>query len=224
MTTNPWPHLKFWDTGEWQVIQERLEDLKVAGIGVNPSPDKMFLALETLPIDKVKVCILGQDPYPNYMDATGLAFSVPKGRRIPPTLKTIFEEYHDDLGYPIPTNGDLTDWVSRGVLLWNAIPTCAEGRSMSHSVWPEWPLLTREIITTLSEETSCVFAGFGTYAGRILTECVKDGHSPPPLITSHPSPRGKSKTNCPFVGSRVFSTLNDKLNRVKLGPIDWRLE
>src|ERR1700678_4389429 len=149
----PWK-LDYWQSGEWQVANERLKELEKAGIPFNPSRGELFRVLRLLPAGEVKVCIIGQDPYPDPALATGIPFSIPAGigpSSFPKSLSNIFKEYVADLKYPFPNGGDLTGWVLQGVLLWNAIPTCRSGASLSHD-WPgeEWAPLTREIVGILS--------------------------------------------------------------------------
>jgi uracil-DNA glycosylase len=183
----------------------------------------MFRALSATPLGKTKVVILGQDPYPDAGFATGLAFSIPpevEPTDFPPTLRTIFAEYSRDLGYPSPSHGDLTAWAKQGVLLWNSIPSCRTGKSLSHD-WPDscWDYLTREIIQRCDEQ-GVVFAFLGAVAKRHLHE-VK---ASPVIQTSHPSPRGSMNSRTPFNGSRLFSEINRKLIKIGREPIDWRLD
>lgn len=216
----PWK-LNYWQSGEWQVVNERLKDLEKSGIAYNPKRSVLFDSLRVLPAGDVRVCIIGQDPYPDPRYATGLAFSIPNGERnFPPTLKTIFNEYCSDLGYPVPGNGDLSRWSAQGVLLWNAIPTCRAGLSLSHD-WTEYSWLTSEVVRKLSDR-GVVFAFLGGVAKRFLENV--DLTKNEVILTSHPSPRGSRFSKNPFEGSRLFSTINDKLNSQGLEPIDWRLD
>ncbi len=219
----PWA-LDFWKSGEWQVVNEKLHALEKRGIGINPSRDKMFEALRATSYRETKVCLLGQDPYPQRGYATGLAFSIPGdlGQAFPPTLKQVFQEYQDDLHYPLPHNGDLTPWARQGVLLWNAIPSCTEGLSLSHDFpGEEWSFLTSEIIRRLSERGIC-FAILGSIARRHLKDIDLEKNKV--ILTSHPSPRGQMNSKVPFKGSRIFSTINANLNELGFDPIDWRLK
>jgi uracil-DNA glycosylase len=218
----PWEHLKFWNSGEWQVCDERLKEMAKAGVWFNPERKDLFRALHRCSLDDTRVCIIGQDPYPQRVFATGMAFSIPAqfGRdSFPPTLNTIFKEYTSDLGYPFPDTGDLSGWASQGVLLWNAIPTCKSGQSLSHD-WEEWSWLTKEIVEQLSEKGS-VFAFLGAVAKRFLQ--YVDLTRNEVILTSHPSPRAGRFSKTPFEGSRLFSTINDKLISQGLKPINWRL-
>lgn len=222
-----WPQLKFWQSGEWQVVQERLDDFEKDGKLFNPRRELLFAALDATPFPKVKVVICGQDPYPDWFMASGVAFSIPngtipKGQQLPPTLDTIYEEYCSDLHYPRPGGTSLMAWADRGVLLWNAIPTCATGKSLSHD-WPEWHELTREIVERLSDAHDIVFVFMGQIAQR-FTKYVDEKHNTV-LRTCHPSPRAHLFSHAPFLGSRIFSTINSKLVQDhRKDPVDWSLE
>lgn len=218
--------LDYFDSGEWQVVNERLHDLEKVhrpiSDGYNPGRSNLFAALRAVAFDDVRVCIIGQDPYPSQHFATGLAFSIPgdvPGNDWPPTLRTILKEYSTDLGRPLPSSGSLGRWAERGCLLWNAVPSCEIGKSLSHD-WQEWEPLTREIIHRLNER-GVVYALLGQVARRYLgcVDCTKSSV----LLTSHPSPRGSQASKSPFVGSRLFSTINDKLTDLGHEPIDWSL-
>jgi uracil-DNA glycosylase len=217
-----WKELSYWRSGEWQVVEERLSDLKKSGKLYNPERQNLFKALDATPLEKVTVAIVGQDPYPSGRYSTGLAFSIPKDVEThPPTLQTILREYEDDLHYPYPKNGNLEKWTSQGVLLWNAIPSCEVGKSMSHD-WDEWALLTKEIITTLSTKRSVVFVLLGGVARRYASSVETTYNR---LIeTGHPSPRGNLTSKVPFSGSRIFSQTNACLCRLGKEPINWRLD
>lgn len=227
MKIKGWP-LDYFQSGEWQVVNERLKDLekinRPISDGYNPGRHLLFESLRRTPLDAVKVAIIAQDPYPDRAFATGLAFSVPSevaGGDYPVTLRTILNEYTTDLGYPMPTKGDLSEWCSRGCLLWNAIPSCRSGASLSHD-WRsgEWDLLTKEIVTLLSAR-GITFALLGQVARRYLPYINLTNNNV--IVTSHPSPRGNINSKSPFVGSRLFSTINDRLVSNGSDPIDWKL-
>jgi uracil-DNA glycosylase len=221
-----WDQLNYFQSGEWQVVQERLDDRDKRAELYNPRRELMFAALDATPFSEVKVAIIGQDPYPDRNCACGIAFSIPNGTIpsgvvIPPTLDNIFKEYVNDLHYPYPTRTDLLPWASKGVLLWNAIPSCGWRKSMSHD-WPEWEPLTREIITRLSLKRDIVFAFMGGVARR-HTGFVNTTHNTV-LETSHPVPRANIRSTQPFVGSRIFTRINDALVQThRKDPVDWRL-
>jgi uracil-DNA glycosylase len=223
--------LNFFSSGEWQVCDERLKDLEKIHRplgdkypGYSPGRDKLFAALRAIPEGEVRCCIIGQDPYPTPKYATGLAFSIPGDIPEcdwPPTLRTFLQEYVSDLGLDHPRHGNLEEWSSRGVLLWNYLPSCGSGRSLSHD-WKDdsWGYLTREIVKTLAKK-GIVFALLGQVARRCVNH-ISDTNNHV-IVTSHPSPRGSVASRTPFVGSRLFSTINDKLNDLSLEPVDWRL-
>ncbi len=211
-----WSELKYWSTGEWQVVHERLTDLKKKGIIVNPSMRNLFLGLRKTPFDTVKVVIMGQDPYPDPKYATGLAFSIPTGvSPFPPTLTNLLKEYQDDLHYPLPSSGNLSPWAERGVLLLNAIHSCSAFHPASHR-WGEWEYLTREIVERLDETGKVVFILLGNVA-KSYGKYIKNSIC---ITTSHPSPLGSKHG---FLGSRIFSRANQSLCSLGIEPIDWRL-
>lgn len=219
---HPWPELKWWDSGERQVCEEKLDDLSRSGIRSNPERKSLYKALRATPCGETTVAIIGQDPYPTPVHATGIAFSIP--REIPPqqfpsTLKIIFDEYCSDLGYGIPSHGDLSRWTAQGVLLWNAIPSVQSGRPLSNN-WDEWRYLTEEVVKRLSDK-GIVFALLGGVA-RSFEGIITSNNKV--IVTSHPSPRGQRNSRSPFTGSRLFSTINAKLNEIGLDTIDWELK
>lgn len=212
-----WRELNYWQCGEWDVIKEKLH-----GKSICPARKDIFKALTLCPFDTVRVAIIGQDPYPDREMATGVAFSVPTKilpRNFPPTLQNLFNEYAKDLHLSYPAVGDLTPWCKQGVLLWNAIPTCYLGQSLSHR-WDEWTYLTKEIVEVLSPQ-KIVFVFLGgvarEYAQFVRTPSIA-------LELSHPIPRASLKSNKPFTGSRMFSTINAKLKELGKEPINWRLQ
>lgn len=213
-----WDDLEYWSSLPWELIQEKLDALEAKKIAYNPARENLFAALDAVPFDKVRVVIIGQDPYPAAEYATGIAFSIPRNVKVfPPTLDNIFQEYQDDLHYPKPGHGCLDKWTSQGVLLWNATPTCETGHPCSHRSWDEWSYLTIEIVQKLSERKGIVFVLLGGNAHRLVPFIELENEI---IQTSHPSPLGASRTKSPFLGSRIFSTINAKL---KNNPIDWRL-
>lgn len=217
---NSW-RLQFFKSGEWQAIQERLAEMRKLGIPHHPRKENMFAALDELDPGQVKVVILGQDPYPTPSHATGVAFSIPSDilqKDFPPTLKIILQEYVDDLGFPYPTDGDLTPWIDQGVLLLNAVPVVS-ARLPSVKLWDEWKYIIWEILTVLQDQP-VVIAALGGVAKSLLRPSDYDNFKI--IEVGHPSPRGlNAKT--PFAGSRIFSTINTKLREMKQEPIDWRL-
>lgn len=212
-----WDDLNYWNTGEWQVVQEKLEDNNF-----NPLKENLFAALNATPFNLTKVVLMGQDPYPALQYSTGLAFSIPlQSPSIPPTLRIILQELENDLHLPFPKTGNLEKWASQGVLLWNAIPSCETGKSMSHD-WTEWSYLTQEMVESLSAKGNVVFALLGGVARRYskYVDTVRNDL----IETGHPSPRGNMASKSPFTGSRVFSTINARLSARGFLPIEWQLD
>ena len=217
-----WDDLDYWSSGEWQVVQERLDDMEKGHESFNPSRELLFSAMDACPFVNCRAAILGQDPYPDHNLATGIAFDVGNfNGTLPNTLSAIFNEYEADLKLPRPKTGNLSQWCSSGVFLWNVIPTCAEGKSLSHESWTEWEYLTQEIIQRLGDK-GIVFAFLGGRA-RDYAPMVRDLPNCRVIETSHPSPRASRTGKNPFIGSRLFSTINAKLVELKKEPIDWRL-
>jgi len=205
-----WNFLKFWSSGYPSV-------LKVFEYGgydkILPREENWFKALELTPFDKVKVVVLGQDPYPTKGMAHGLAFSVqPHIKTLPPSLRNILKEYQSDLGYPQPRSGDLREWAERGVLLWNTILTLEEGKPLSHA-GIGWEKLTYEIIKALAER-KVAFLLMGRKAQEYAAAC---GDSPV-IAVPHPSPLSKG-----FSGSKPFSQANKELEKLGVEPVNWRL-
>jgi|SRR3989304_2315849 len=216
-----WGEMDYWNTGEWQAVEEKLADLHVAKKKYNPGRRNLFAALRRTQFEDTKVAVLGQDPYPKYQHATGVAFSIPEEEEeIPVTLANIFREYCNDLHYPYPKNGSLVKWTEEGVLLWNVIPSCETGKSLSHLSWDEWRPLTEEIIKRLNMK-GIVFAFLGGIA-REFSKFV-DSSKNFSIETSHPSPRGNLHGKIPFLGSRLFTTINCHLETLGRSPIDWKL-
>jgi uracil-DNA glycosylase len=217
-----WDDLQYWQSGEWQVVEERLSDMDKSGKLYNPERQLLFAALDMCALEEVKVVLVGQDPYPSGKYATGLAFSIPKtATSHPPTLSTVLREYEDDLHLPYPKNGNLEKWASQGVLLWNAIPSCEAGKSLSHD-WIEWSHLTKELVQTLSNKGGIVFVLLGGVARRYAPNI--DTTRNDLIETGHPSPRANLSSKVPFSGSRIFSTINACLCKRGKAPVDWKLE
>jgi uracil-DNA glycosylase len=194
-----------------------LKKEKEAGKTIYPPGSLIFNAFDTTPFEKVKVVILGQDPYHNPREAMGLSFSVPKGVRIPPSLKNIYKELHDDVGVPVPNHGDLTAWAVQGVFLLNAMLTVEQKKAGSHSK-AGWQNFTDAVIQTLSKEREyLVFMLWGNFA-RKKKELI-DGSKHLILEAAHPSPLAGGA----FFGSRHFSQANEYLKKHGKGPIDWKL-
>lgn len=179
---------------------------------VFPTKDDMFRALELTPFDSIKVVILGQDPYHGPGQAHGLAFSVPEGQAIPPSLQNIFKELSEDVGVSIPRSGDLSKWAKQGVLLLNSILTVAEDAPASHANLG-WEQFTSAIISAISAHKENVFFvlwGKQAQSKKSLIDLTKHNI----LQAPHPSPLSAYRG---FFGSKPFSTINKAHN------IDWDL-
>lgn len=219
----PWS-LDYWKTGEWQVVNERLHDMEKRHEAYNPTRPNLFRSLQLIKPEDVRVVLLGQDPYPDARYSTGVAFSIPKdieAKDFPPTLRTLLQEYSTDTGYPLPSHGNLEQWCHQGVLLWNVVPSCKQGTSLSHD-WDEWSYLTKEILTRLSTQGGIVFAFLGTVAKRYINEIDVTKNSA--VVTSHPSPRGSLNSKTPFQDSRLFTVVNDHLVNMGQTPVNWELK
>ena len=185
------------------------------GKKIYPKGNEMFLSLNLTPYDKVKVVILGQDPYHGPGQAHGLSFSVPKGVKIPPSLQNIFIELKEDLGISIPQNGSLLYWAQQGVLLLNSVLSVERGKPGSHSL-KGWETFTDKIISLLNNKEHIVFMLWGNYAsqkGRVI-----DASKHLVLKSAHPSPLSSHKG---FFGNKHFSKCNKFLDAKGIDPIDW---
>lgn len=183
---------------------------------IYPPASKIFKAFDICPIDKVKVVILGQDPYHGPGQANGLCFSVSPGVPLPRSLVNIFKEVHSDIGGPIPSDGDLTRWAEQGVFLLNATLTVREHCAGSHQ-GRGWEQFTDAVISALStRRTGLVFLLWGAFAAKkkALIDCSR--HLV--LTSPHPSPLSASRG---FFGNRHFSMANDYLKTHGQTPIIW---
>lgn len=184
---------------------------------IYPDKNNIYNALKLTPPDKVKVVILGQDPYINKDQANGLSFSVQPGIAIPPSLRNIFREQRKDLGIIQPNSGDLTKWAEQGVLLLNTTLTVRAGLSNSHQ-GKGWGIFTDSIIKYLGQKENIVFMLWGNNAKakRKLIDNSKNLI----LEAAHPSPLSATRG---FFGCQHFSKANNYLIEHNLSPIDWQL-
>lgn len=183
-----------------------------------PPGSLIFNAFERTPFSRVKVVILGQDPYHGPGQAHGLCFSVPKGIEIPPSLKNIFKELASDLQIKIPNNGNLEKWTDQGVLLLNATLTVRAHQAGSHQ-GKGWERFTDRAISSLSEQKEhLVFLLWGKYAQA--KESLIDGKKHLILKAAHPSPLS---AHAGFLGCRHFSKTNEYLLQNGESAIDWNL-
>jgi uracil-DNA glycosylase len=184
---------------------------------IYPSWDNIFVALNLCPLHKVKVVIIGQDPYHNPNQSTGLAFSVPSTSKIPPSLNNIFKEIENDLGITPNQNGDLARWARQGVLLLNTTLTVRENQPASHQN-QGWETLTDSIIKLISERKSyIVFILWGKQAQT--KKSLIDSKKHLILESNHPSPLSAYRG---FFGSRHFSQTNLYLAKNNIQAIDWK--
>ena len=190
---------------------------KQAGITVYPPGGSIFKAFDLCPLDKVKVVILGQDPYHNPGQAMGLSFSVPEGVAAPPSLKNIFKEIESDLGIRMSGSTDLTPWARQGVLLLNSVLTVRAGAAASHSGLG-WQEFTDAVIRIISEtQDGVVFLLWVNYAKTKAPLIDISRHHI--LAAAHPSPLARGA----FFGCRHFSRANEILEYEGKSPIDWKL-
>lgn len=183
-----------------------------------PQRSQTFEALALTPPQEVKVVLLGQDPYHQEGQANGLAFSVNKGHRIPPSLRNIYKELTRDIGFIAPNHGDLTNWATQGILLLNTTLSVRENCANSHSNFG-WSIFTDAIITYLNSlNEPIVFLLWGSNAQKKQTLIHNPIHSI--LKTSHPSPLSVYRG---FDGCSHFSKTNAILNSHYKTPINWNL-
>ena len=185
---------------------------------VYPPGNKIFAAFDRTPLEKVKVVILGQDPYHGKGQAHGLCFSVPPGISSPPSLVNIFKELHNDLGIPIPSHGNLESWADQGVLLLNATLTVRANQAGSHQN-KGWENFTDAVIRKLSDEKEgLVFILWGRYAQA--KEFMIDAGRHNILKAAHPSP---FSAHSGFFGCKHFSKTNEILQSRGFEPLTWNL-
>lgn len=185
---------------------------------VFPPGNQIFSAFNRTPFDKVKVVIIGQDPYHRPGQANGLCFSVSPGLRKPPSLVNIFKELQTDLNIPIPQDGNLEPWADQGILLLNATLTVRAGNAGSHQK-KGWETFTDAVIKAVSDnKKGIIFLLWGNFAQTKAELIDKDKHFI--LTAAHPSPLARGA----FFGCKHFSKTNKLLEHQGILPIDWRLE
>lgn len=201
-----------------QSLRQFLLQEKQQGQQVFPPGNQIFNALNTTPFDKVRVVILGQDPYHGPGQAHGLCFSVQQGVAVPPSLQNIYKELHADLGLPVPSHGNLMQWAEQGVLLLNAVLTVRAGQANSHQ-GKGWEHFTDRIVELLNERREhLVFMLWGSYAQRKGAMIDRKRHLV--LSSPHPSPLSAHRG---FLGNRHFSKANQYLQQQQLASIDWQI-
>ncbi|MEH6449211.1 MAG: uracil-DNA glycosylase [Oleispira sp.] len=207
------------DQSYMQSLQTFLESEQAQDKIIYPPADQIFTAFNLTSLSNVKVVILGQDPYHGPDQAHGLSFSVPGHvTKIPPSLKNIYKELNADLGIPIATTGDLTQWAEQGVLLLNAMLTVEKKNAGSHQK-QGWESFTDCVIQQLSEHCEgLVFVLWGAYAQKKTPLIDESKHLV--LKGIHPSPLSAHRG---FFGSKPFSLINQYLRDNKKAEIDWSL-
>lgn len=204
-----------WDKEYFERLTAFVRQEYAAG-QVFPPGREIFAAFDATPFDKVKVVILGQDPYHDVGQANGLCFSVRDGVPFPPSLLNIFKEIQDDLGKPIPESGDLSRWARQGVLLLNSTLTVRAHSAGSHQN-RGWERFTDEVISCLATRREhLVFILWGSYAIRKGGFIDRERHLV--LTSPHPSPLSAYRG---FFGCKHFSRANEYLAAHGLTPIDW---
>jgi uracil-DNA glycosylase len=199
-------------------LKEFLRLEKQAGKVIYPAASNWFNALNTTPFDKVKVVILGQDPYHGPGQAHGLCFSVLRGVQPPPSLMNMFKELQSDIGMAIPRHGYLQHWAEQGVLLLNSVLTVEQARAGSHQ-GRGWETFTDACIAHLNREREgLVFLLWGSYAQKKGQLIDRSRHRV--LEAPHPSPLSAHRG---FLGCRHFSQANAYLEEHGQHPIDWAL-
>lgn len=199
-------------------LKEFLLAEKASGQVMYPPGSRIFAAFDLTPWDKVKVVILGQDPYHGPGQANGLCFSVAPGVPFPPSLRNIFKEMEDDLGLPPPEDGDLSAWAQQGVLLLNATLTVRAHQAASHQK-QGWEEFTDVAVRALSDQKeNLVFILWGSSARK--KGAVIDRSKHVVIESPHPSPLSAHRG---FFGSKPFSQVNQALVERGIEPIDWQL-
>jgi uracil-DNA glycosylase len=200
----------------WIELKNYLEAELKNGFTIYPKSSDIFKAFNLCPINKVKVVIVGQDPYHGPGQANGLSFSVPEGVKPPPSLANIYKELAEDIGKLIPKSGDLTPWADQGVLMLNAILTVRSHTPASHRN-RGWEIFTDTVIQTINNNCDgVVFVLWGNYAKEKGKRIDTSRH----FIINSPHPSPFSAYNG-FFGSRPFSQANRLLISQKKEPINW---
>lgn len=187
----------------------------LSGKTIYPAPKNIFNAFNLCPLDKVKVVIIGQDPYHEPGQAMGLCFSVPNGITPPPSLVNIYKEIESDLGCKSKTHGDLTDWANQGVLLLNSTLTVMAHNAASHA-GRGWEQFTDAVIRAVAKQDNVVYMLWGSYAQK-KAEFV-DASKNLVLKSVHPSPLSAHRG---FFGNHHFSRANEYLKQHNKTPIVW---
>lgn len=204
---------------EYMITLKQFIDNEYATKTIFPERKNIMNAMSYTPYEKVKVVIVGQDPYHGVGEAHGLSFSVLPSVKVPPSLVNIFKEIHRDLGCYIPNNGCLVKWAKEGVLLLNSVLTVEKDKAGSHR-GKGWEIFTDTVIKALNEkEEPIVFLLWGSYAKEKAMYITNPKHLV--LKTSHPSP---FSVRSGFDGCSHFSKANEFLKKNNIEPVDWQIE
>ncbi len=199
-------------------IKAHYLEAKTSGVVIYPPAKLIFNAFNLTPFGKLKVVLLGQDPYHQPHQAMGLSFSVPSGVRIPPSLQNIYKELQMDLGIPPCQSGDLSSWAREGVLLLNSILSVEAGKPTSHQHFG-WQHFTDAVISRINFHCEgIIFLLWGNYAKAKKSLINPNKHFI--LEAAHPSPLARSG----FLGCQHFSKTNAILTQLGKTPINWRLD
>ena len=208
---------RFWDSTPGRALLDALTARLQDGASIYPPEPLRALALT--PLDSVRVVILGQDPYHGPGQAEGLAFSVPDGVRVPPSLRNIYQELARETGAPVPVGGSLINWACQGVLLLNTCLTVEEGAAASHARLG-WEGLTDALIAACSTHGRAkAFLLWGAHAQAKAGLVDASRHLV--LQANHPSPLSARRPPMPFIGCGHFSRVNAWLKQKNEAPIDW---
>lgn len=219
-------HIPDWETllapeKEKKYFHDILDFLKTErakGKHIYPTQSNVFHAIESTPFSAIKVVIIGQDPYHNPGQAHGLAFSVPRGIKPPPSLVNIFKELKSDCGIEIPNHGCLESWAAQGVLLLNTVLTVEENKPHSHANIG-WEQFTDAIIQRINQHPDAIiFLLWGSHAQK--KQDLIDTKKHIILTAPHPSPLSAHRG---FLGCKHFSKTNEFLKKSGRIPVDWRI-
>ena len=208
---------------ELKIIRDKVSQYEKENV-VYPKREDVFNAFRLTPLKDIKILILGSVPYANESKsqhtAMGLAFSVHKGVKIPPSLVNIYKELSREYtDFKTPSSGDLTPWAQQGVFLLNMSLTVNAGSSGSHGNL--WMLFIKKVINAIVKSNpNVIFVLWGKPAGTIIKYIPKDVNV---LTSSHPSPLSATKTATPFIGNGHFTIINDMLIKMGKTPINWQL-
>jgi uracil-DNA glycosylase len=206
----------------FQALEKFLDEEAASGANVFPPRAQIFAALAATPPAKVRVVVIGQDPYPTSGNANGLAFSVAKGQAIPQSLKNLYAGLKADTGAPTPSSGDLTPWAKEGVLLLNTVLTVRESAPNSHR-GKGWEPFTEAVLKKVNEQPGpVVFLCLGAQA-KTMAEGMVDTGKHTILAAPHPSPLNGKKFEQVAGAQKLFTRVNDVLTSGGRGQVNWAL-